>query len=39
MQIVSSSWAVVVAQLVEWLPPTPQIYGSNLVIGKLLSNI
>ena len=31
--------AVVVAQLVERLPPTPEIRGSNPVIGKLLSNI
>ena len=33
------SWAVVVAQSVERLPPTPEIRGSNPVIGKLLSNI
>ena len=33
------SWAVVVAQLVERSPPTPEIRGSNAVIGKLLSNI
>ena len=31
--------AVVVAQLVERLPPTPEICDSNPVIGKLLSNI
>ena len=30
---------VVVAQLVERLSPTPEIRGSNPVIGKLLSNI
>ena len=28
--------AVVVAQLVEWLLPTPEIRGSNQVIGKIL---
>ena len=27
--------AVVVAQLVEWLPPTPDVCGSNPVIGKI----
>ena len=27
------------AQLVEQSPPTPEIRGSNPVIGKLLSNI
>ena len=27
------------AQLTERLPPTPEIRGSNLDIGKLLSNI
>ena len=32
-------WAVVMAQLVERSPPSPEIRGSNLVIGKLLSNI
>ena len=31
--------AVVVAQLVERSPPSPEIRGSNPVIGKLLSNI
>ena len=31
--------AVVVAQLVERLPQTPEIRGWNPVIGKLLSNI
>ena len=31
--------AVVVTQLVERLPPTPEIHGSNPVISKLLSNI
>ena len=34
-----NNWAVVVAQLVERSPPTPEIRGSNPVIGKLLSNI
>ena len=29
--------AEVVAQLVEWLLPTPEICGSNPDIGKLLS--
>ena len=28
--------AVVVAQLVEWLLPTPEVHSLNLVIGKLL---
>ena len=32
-------WVVVVAQLVEQSPPTPEIRGSNPVIGKLLLNI
>ena len=32
----SLSWAVVVAQLVERLLPTPEVRGSNPVIGKLL---
>ena len=27
-------WAVVVAQLVEQLRPTPEIHGSNPVISK-----
>ena len=27
-------WAVVVAQLVEWLLPTPEIPGLNPVIGN-----
>ena len=30
-------WAVVVAQLVEQLLPTPEIWGSNPNIGKILS--
>ena len=29
-------WAVVVAQLVEWSLPTPEVRGSNPVIGKNL---
>ena len=29
---------VVVAQLVEWLLPTPEIRGSNSNISKVLSN-
>ena len=29
--------AMVVAQLVEWLHPTPEIRGLNPVIGKILS--
>ena len=28
--------AVVVAQLIEWLLPTPELCGSNPVIGKIL---
>ena len=32
-------WAVVVAQLVEWLLPTPDVSGSNPVIGKNLFGI
>ena len=28
------SWAVVVAQLVEWLLPIPEVRGSNPVIGN-----
>ena len=33
--------AVVVAQLVEWSPPIPEVHGSNPVMGKNLyvSNI
>ena len=27
-------WAVVVAQLVEWLLPIPEVRGSNPVIGN-----
>ena len=34
---VQQLWAVVVAQLVERSPPTPEIHGTNPVIGKLLS--
>ena len=33
------SWTVVVAQWVEWSPSTPEICGSNPVIGRILSNI
>ena len=29
-------WAVAVAQLAEWLPPIPEVRGSNPVIGKIL---
>ena len=29
-------WAVVVAQLVEWLITIPEVRGSNPVIGKKL---
>ena len=38
---VLANWAVVVAQLVEWLLPIPEVRGSNPVIGKnlLISNI
>ena len=28
-------WAVVVAKLVEWLLPTPEVCGSNPVIGEI----
>ena len=31
-----SLWAVVVVQLVERLLPTPEVHGSNPVIGKFL---
>ena len=31
-----NAWAVVVAQLVKWLLPIPEIFGSNPVIGKIL---
>ena len=34
-KIVQPQWAVVVAQLVEWLLPIPEIRGSNPVIGKI----
>ena len=30
------NWAVVVAQLVEWSLPIPEVRGSNPVIGKSL---
>ena len=30
-------WAVVVAQMVEWSLPTPEIRGSNPDNGKILS--
>ena len=30
------SWAVVVAQLVEWSLPIPEVCGSNPVISKKL---
>ena len=29
-------WAVVVAQLVEWSLPIPEVRGSNPVLGKNL---
>ena len=32
----SRDWAVVVAQLVEWSLPIPEVRGSNPVIGKNL---
>ena len=31
-----ANWAVVVAQLVEWSIPIPEVRGSNPVIGKKL---
>ena len=34
--IKTPSWTVVVAQLVLWLLPTPEIRGLNPVIGKFL---
>ena len=36
-QMTNTDWAVVVAQLVEWSLPPPEIRGSNSVIGKILS--
>ena len=36
-QSINESRAEVVAQLVEWLLPTPEIHGSNLNIDKVLS--
>ena len=33
----SPEWAVVVAQLVEWSLPTPEVRSSNPIIGKILS--
>ena len=35
-QSINESRAEVVAQLVEWLLPTPEIHGSNPNIGKIL---
>ena len=29
-------WAAVVAQMVEWSLPTPEVRGSNPVIGEIL---
>ena len=34
--LIGDSRAMVVAQLVEWLLPTPEVHGSNPVIGKNL---
>jgi len=34
-QILTTLWAGVVAQLVGWSLLTPEICGSNLVIGKI----
>ena len=34
--IMRAQWAVVVAQLVEWSIPIPEVRGSNPVIGKKL---
>ena len=31
--------AVVVAQLAEWSPPTPEDLGSNLAISNFIQNI
>ena len=31
--------AVVVAQLVEWLLPIPEVHGSNPVIGKIFQHL
>ena len=28
-------WAVVVSQLAKWLLPTPEVQGSNPIIGKV----
>ena len=33
--MVKQLWAVVVAQLVELLLPTPEVRGSNPVVGKI----
>ena len=32
---IKSTWEVVVVQLVEWSLPTPEVRGSNPVIGKI----
>ena len=34
--IMRAQWAVVVAQLVEWSIPIPEVRSSNPVIGKKL---
>ena len=34
-KIAVSSWTAVVAEWVEWSPPTPSIRGSNPAIGKI----
>ena len=33
------AWAVVVAQLVERSPPTPEVCGLNAVVGKFYVKI
>ena len=33
-----NEWTMVVAQLAEWSLPTPEICGSNSVIGKISSD-
>ena len=33
--VVKRTVAVVVTQLVEWSLPTPEVHGSNPVIGKI----
>ena len=34
--LAAECWAGVVAQLVEWTVWTPEVHGSNVVIGEIL---